>query len=554
MSCRCGSSNPTSTSPACPTARRWRSRTWRCSCSASCSSTSWLGAARASDHPGRHLRRHRLVGRVRHARQARRRCLHADATGSMSPFQAAQMYTLHEPNIFNLAVRGRVRRLPGHRQGGQRRRRLQARATASARSTRSTGPASWPRWSYYVYAAVRVGARRAGRVELRRPAGQFRQRLRRIRRAPDGAADPSPDRRHQRERRARRVLPHRAATACAAPRGRRRPPARRWTSPRRRTSSASSTTCSATIPTQTRALFADLGDGGGFDLAGTAALRCGRRHRLRLRLLQPRRPHRNDSPGCANEFDIVVDPHTADGLKVGLEHAEPGVPLVCLETAQPVKFAATIEEALGDAPELPPHLRDLGDLPQRYEVIDADVDAVKAYIAANATTATPAVDSPPCPTPRPHRLVDHARLLEEPGRLRQGHARCWTKPATPGRTTPEAADVVMVNTCAFIEAAREESIETILELREAKRDGCPARRAGLYGAAIRDGARRSAARGRRRDRSRSLRRAGRSPRHDDRVAAAADPTGSHLTHGHLVSGQATHSFHAVCLRQGRRRV
>ncbi len=37
--------------------------------------------------------------------------------------------------------------------------------------------------------------------------------------------------------------------------------------------------------------------------------------------------------------------------------------------------------------------------------------------------------------------------------------------------SPESADVVMVNTCAFIEAAREESIATILELAETKQDG-----------------------------------------------------------------------------------
>jgi len=48
---------------------------------------------------------------------------------------------------------------------------------------------------------------------------------------------------------------------------------------------------------------------------------------------------------------------------------------------------------------------------------------------------------------------------------------------------PESADVVMVNTCGFIDAARRESIETILELSEAKREdaklvvmGCMAQR------------------------------------------------------------------------------
>lgn len=49
--------------------------------------------------------------------------------------------------------------------------------------------------------------------------------------------------------------------------------------------------------------------------------------------------------------------------------------------------------------------------------------------------------------------------------------------------TPDEADVVMVNTCAFIEAARRESIDTILELSAARRDdaklvvlGCMAQR------------------------------------------------------------------------------
>ncbi len=37
--------------------------------------------------------------------------------------------------------------------------------------------------------------------------------------------------------------------------------------------------------------------------------------------------------------------------------------------------------------------------------------------------------------------------------------------------SPDAADLVVANTCAFIEAAREESIETVLDLADRKRDG-----------------------------------------------------------------------------------
>ncbi len=80
-------------------------------------------------------------------------------------------------------------------------------------------------------------------------------------------------------------------------------------------------------------------------------------------------------------YGVTVDPHTADGVKVGLEHREPGVPLVCLETAQPVKFGDTIREALGRAPQCPPGLEDLESRTQRYRVIDPDPEAVKRAIA-----------------------------------------------------------------------------------------------------------------------------------------------------------------------------
>ena len=84
------------------------------------------------------------------------------------------------------------------------------------------------------------------------------------------------------------------------------------------------------------------------------------------------------------EHGRIVDTHTADGIKVGLEHREAGVPLVCLETALPVKFAATIREALGRDPDVPPAYRGLEQLPQRFTVLDPDVAAVKDFIARNA--------------------------------------------------------------------------------------------------------------------------------------------------------------------------
>jgi threonine synthase len=83
------------------------------------------------------------------------------------------------------------------------------------------------------------------------------------------------------------------------------------------------------------------------------------------------------------KYRLMIDPHTADGVKVALEHREPGVPLVCLETALPAKFAATLREALGREPERPAEYRDLEHRPQRFTLIEPDADAVKRYIASH---------------------------------------------------------------------------------------------------------------------------------------------------------------------------
>jgi threonine synthase len=84
------------------------------------------------------------------------------------------------------------------------------------------------------------------------------------------------------------------------------------------------------------------------------------------------------------QYGVMIDTHTADGLKVGLEHRESGVPLVCLETALPTKFEETIREALDREPERPRDLVGLEALPQRYAVMEASADAIKDYIADHA--------------------------------------------------------------------------------------------------------------------------------------------------------------------------
>src|SRR5438477_7920663 len=82
------------------------------------------------------------------------------------------------------------------------------------------------------------------------------------------------------------------------------------------------------------------------------------------------------------KYGVMIDPHTADGVHVGLQYREPGVPLICPETALPVKFAETIREALGREPERPAEFAGLEERPQRVEVIEPDVELVKRHIAA----------------------------------------------------------------------------------------------------------------------------------------------------------------------------
>ena len=80
------------------------------------------------------------------------------------------------------------------------------------------------------------------------------------------------------------------------------------------------------------------------------------------------------------KYGVMLDTHTADGLKVALENRLPGVPMVVLETAQPAKFEETIREALGSEPVRPADLAGIENLPQRVVVMAPDVEAVKRYL------------------------------------------------------------------------------------------------------------------------------------------------------------------------------
>jgi threonine synthase len=80
---------------------------------------------------------------------------------------------------------------------------------------------------------------------------------------------------------------------------------------------------------------------------------------------------------------MVIDPHTADGLKVALEYRNPGESMVVMETAQPTKFCGAIRKALGFEPRRPPELAGIEDLPMRVAVLEAEQHVIKAFIVSS---------------------------------------------------------------------------------------------------------------------------------------------------------------------------
>lgn len=136
-------------------------------------------------------------------------------------------------------------------------------------------------------------------------------------------------------------------------------------------------------PAVVRELWRAVDQGGAFDLSATPyftrmedfAFVSGRSlHADRLETIRR----------TWQQHKVMIDTHTADGLKVGLQHREAGVPLIVLETALPAKFEETIREALGQAPWRPQAYADIESLPQRSTVVDADTQQVKDFIVAHA--------------------------------------------------------------------------------------------------------------------------------------------------------------------------
>jgi len=133
-------------------------------------------------------------------------------------------------------------------------------------------------------------------------------------------------------------------------------------------------------PARVLQLFRDVEEKGGFDLAASGDFA-----RVKEFGFVSGRSSHADRVGTIRDafkrYGTMIDTHTADGLKVAREHLKPGVPMIVLETAQPIKFGETIHEALERAPERPAAFIGIEELPQKFDIVAADASVVKAYIA-----------------------------------------------------------------------------------------------------------------------------------------------------------------------------
>jgi threonine synthase len=134
--------------------------------------------------------------------------------------------------------------------------------------------------------------------------------------------------------------------------------------------------------TKTKALFHDqLASQGRFDLSADAAFKSAAQ---RYGFASGKSTHADRLATIRDtwqRFGSMIDTHTADGVKVAREQLQPGVPMIVLETALPIKFAAAIEEALGRSPDRPARFEGIEALPKRVKLLPADAAVIKRYIA-----------------------------------------------------------------------------------------------------------------------------------------------------------------------------
>jgi threonine synthase len=305
--------------------------------------------------------------------------------GRMSPFQRAQMYSLQDPNIHNVAIEGTFDECQDIVKA------INADAAFKARyAIGAVNSINWARIAaqvvYYVHGYLAARRAPGEPVDVAVPSGNFGNILA----AHVAKRMGVPLRRLILATNENDVLDEFFRTGRYRPRG---------ASETRATSSPSMDISKASNferyvfdmvgrdPARLAALWRDLASHGEFNLAGGDAWKTVRASGF----LSGRSTHADRIAtirAVDAKYGIVVDPHTADGIKVGVEHRDPSVPLVCVETALPAKFAGTIREALGREPGRPRELDGLEARPQRFVTLAADARVVQRHLEAHARPAS----------------------------------------------------------------------------------------------------------------------------------------------------------------------
>jgi threonine synthase len=126
-------------------------------------------------------------------------------------------------------------------------------------------------------------------------------------------------------------------------------------------------------------LFQQIEQQGYFDISGTQAFQkiahygfvsSHSTHTQRLDIVRE----------LAQRYQIVIDPHTANGVQAARQFLQPEIPMLVLETALPAKFAEFTQEALGSVPERPDAYQDLECRPQNFTLLNKNVEQVKQFI------------------------------------------------------------------------------------------------------------------------------------------------------------------------------
>ncbi len=135
-------------------------------------------------------------------------------------------------------------------------------------------------------------------------------------------------------------------------------------------------------PQRVRAAWQELAETGAFDLSAEQS-----RFAADFGIVSGTSTHADRLTAIRSVYEstrLLIDPHTADAVTVARRHVEPGVPMLVLETAKPEKFPETILEATGIALPLAPALQEMLDAPQRVTELPADEFALRAFLDAHA--------------------------------------------------------------------------------------------------------------------------------------------------------------------------